>query len=37
LRDGEADPIRAAAGLVKRGEIIAIKGLGAYHLVSRRS
>ena len=31
-RDGDADAVKIAAGLIARGEIIAVKGLGGYHL-----
>ena len=31
-RDGDADAVELAAGLIARGEIIAVKGLGGYHL-----
>ncbi|MBI5312534.1 MAG: carbamoyltransferase HypF [Methylocystis sp.] len=31
-RDGDADAAKLAAGLIARGDIIAVKGLGGYHL-----
>lgn len=31
-RDGDADAVKLAAGLIAQGDIIAIKGLGGYHL-----
>ena len=32
--DDSTDPLRAAAGLLRRGQILAVKGLGGYHLAA---
>jgi hydrogenase maturation protein HypF len=34
LDDDSTDPLRAAAGLLRRGQILAVKGLGGYHLAA---